>query len=108
MDEPQIDWREFKPSETRQQWKDRTFLERFAAGKCLPPGKTWADLYSGERTVPLSLRPLDRKSLLRALDEAPITGRMSVKPPPMRPLPREDGKATWDDVVDAMYENGEI
>ncbi|MFF1701239.1 hypothetical protein [Streptomyces sp. NPDC058252] len=87
---------ETEDKELRRAWKARTFADYYGMGggpeaRRFPPRVL---------DVPLSLLPLDR--------EAPLTGRMSVKAPPMRPLPREDGKATWDDVVDAMYENGKL
>ncbi len=79
-----MDYRLIEDPEVRRAWKERTFHD-----------------YYGR------VGPEARRFPPRVLN-VPVTGRMVCTPPPLRSLPREDGKATFSDLVEKLIEQGKI
>ncbi|RZU36020.1 hypothetical protein EV284_3503 [Streptomyces sp. BK022] len=79
----QVDYREIEDKVLRRAWKARTFRDYYGAvgaeARRFPP-----------RTLDVS-----------------VTGRMVVTPPPLRTVPREDGKKTLADLVELLIEKGQ-
>jgi hypothetical protein len=82
------DYRLIEDPEVRRAWKARTFADYY--------GKVGAE---ARRFPP---RVLDVPTL------PSVTGRMVVHNPPLRTLPREDGKMTFSDLVEKLIDQGRI
>lgn len=84
MSEVNVDWRTIEDKVLRRAWKDRTFAEFYTTGK-------------GRENPPAPVK-----------EWTSVTGRMVVRNPPMRSLPREDGKPTLTELVETLIEKGKI